>query len=109
MKRWLLIKKFWLSLLAYLRLYKAGFEIGYWTDPDLKGKYARYRFFWKGRMIRETPDIIWVGDDWKMMNNGHVSYMPSDERIQGLKISSFYQDEFKKSLRDRIDDDGNVI
>ena len=109
MKQWLAIKKFWLSLLAYLRLYKSGFEIGYWADPDLKGKYARYRFFWKGTMIREIPDVTYLGDDrWSMMNNGHVSHMPSDT-IRGITPNTFYQDEFKRNMKYLMDEERNDI
>lgn len=66
------MKKFLSSLRAYLRLYKAGFSI---SNSQCKGSVDRFeinRFYWRGKIIREMPDIDRVGDHYNTINNGHT-------------------------------------
>lgn len=70
------------SLQSYLRLTRAGFEIGYWSDPDLKGRYERYRFFWKEKLVREMPDIVCVDNNYSTVNNGHQEYLFQEPKPQ---------------------------
>jgi hypothetical protein len=51
------MKEFIKSLVAFLKLYKAGFRI-HETIFDLKGEPCGfYRFFWFNTMIKDFPDI----------------------------------------------------
>jgi len=62
------IVKFYRSLRAYLRLYKAGFEI--W-ESDATESFCIYRFGWKGKMINDFSDIDKVYNTYVTVRAGH--------------------------------------
>lgn len=39
--------------------------------------------------------------DRKMVNNGHITYMPSDT-IRGVKPTGFYEDEYYRLMAKKI-------
>lgn len=61
--------RFWRSLFAYFKLYRAGFSISHYEYSE---DYHVNRFYWKGKMIQEMPDIDMVSGHYNTLNNGHV-------------------------------------
>lgn len=62
---------FWASLWAYLKLYNAGFRISNSPAVHISG-FEINRFYWRGKVIREMPDIDRVDDHYNTIINGHV-------------------------------------
>lgn len=66
---------FWASLIAYLKLYRAGFRISNSRmDEDLTG-FEINRFYWNGKVIRDFADIDKVYDKYNTVFNGHVEHL----------------------------------
>lgn len=59
------------STREYLRLYKAGFRILNYADPDIKN-YERWRFFWGVHIVRDMADISRFNDRYNTMFCGRV-------------------------------------
>lgn len=58
------------SFQAYLELTNAGFSIS--ASKDITGNFVIYRFFWNGRLLRETCDIDRVYEHWNTVRDGHT-------------------------------------
>jgi len=66
-----MIYRFYKSLRAYLRLYRAGFSISNSVN-DTKFPFEINRFYWRGMVIRQMPDIDRVGDHYNTIHNGNI-------------------------------------
>lgn len=61
------MRQFIMSLIAYLRLYNAGFRISHSALPALE----IYRFYWHGNVIKDMADIDCANGRYSTMQNGH--------------------------------------
>jgi hypothetical protein len=64
--------KFHKSLMAFLRLSRAGFHISHSKSEKVRG-FEIYRFYWNGTVIKDMPDIDCIdSNQYNTIRQGHV-------------------------------------
>jgi hypothetical protein len=95
------IVKFWLSLDAYLQLYKHGFSISRSVAPDKSSEINR--FWWNGKIIDDMADIDRVGLHYNTLLNGKVRSLTFRHLERPISKSLIQID--KKSKENKEDND----
>lgn len=67
----ILIEEFYYSMKAYLMLYRGGFRVSVSTSKDVI-RWDLFRFWWKGTIIKDAPDISGIDGHWNTTRDGHV-------------------------------------
>jgi|WetSurMetagenome_2_1015567.scaffolds.fasta_scaffold46014_2 hypothetical protein len=68
--KWRAIKIFYVTMIAFFRLYDAGFRISHSETVDFDSEI--FRFWWGKHMIKDMADIDRVGKHWNTIRAGHV-------------------------------------